>query len=163
MSANSFREQFKQREEPEIQVQDDEAREEDEDVSPDPRIYQAFAKGTQGGRRGDIGILLYYADGITVEILYYTYLMRVLCTGETIVTLMCTDAVYTLTGQHLMELLPLLREHKIRFLQAFMPEKHAALPANSDQPVIEAIIMQHIDEWWDEYLRRSAIRPTEDA
>ncbi len=135
----------------------------EDDELPDPLTYQAYAKGTQGGRRGEMGLVLYYEDGITIEVLYYTYLMRVIATGQEFLALMCTDSVYTLTGQNLHKLLPLLREHRIRFLQAFQPQKHAPLPANDDEPVIDSISMLLTDAWWEQYLRRNSVRETDET
>lgn len=130
--------------------------------APDPDTYQAFSKGKQGGRRGELGLLLYYADGETVVTLYYAYLMRVVAASPEILYLMCTDCVYTVYGNNLMPLMPLLRDHKIIYLQAFNEQKHPALTADNDEMVIESIIMESTAVWWEGFDKREAIRQKED-
>lgn len=152
MTASSLRDQFlKRHEEAEDEI------EEMDDPTPDPATYEAFSKGKQG-MRGQLGMLLYYEDGQTIEVLYYSYLMRVIATSPQILSLMCSDCVYTVTGDNLMPLMPLLRDHKILFLQAFNDQKHPPLSADNDTPRIDTISMQSNDMWWQEYEARQAIR-----
>ncbi len=132
--------------------------EEIEDDAPDPDSYVAFSKGKQGGRRGELGMLLYFEDGETIDVLYYAYLMRVVAFSPEEISLMCTDCVYTIFGKNLSPLLPLLRDHKIIYLQGFNEQKHPALTADNDEMVIESIGIYSNEEWWELYEKRRAIR-----
>lgn len=154
---NSLRERYSRpSNEPEEEI------EEVENDTPDDTSYIAYAKA-RGGRRGELGIKMYHADGQTIEVLYYSYLMRVIATSPDVMALMCTDCVYTITGNDLTPLLSLLRDHKIIFLQAFNPNKHPPLAANESEMVINDILIQSNDEWWDAMAARRAVRQKEDA
>lgn len=133
--------------------------------APDPATYQAFSKGKQGGRRGELGLLLYYEDesGEAIVTLYYAYLMRVVAAPPDILYLMCTDCVYTVYGKNLTPLMPLLRDHKIIYLQAFNEQKHPALTADNDETVILSISMESTAVWWQGFQKREAIRENEEA
>jgi hypothetical protein len=108
-------------------------------------------------------MMLYYEDGQSVEVLYYSYLMRALAISPQVLHLMCTDCVYTLTGNNLLPLLPLLRDNKILFLQAFNPQKHPAPPADNDEMLISSITMDSNETFWEQYQQRQAIREKQDA
>lgn len=155
--SGSIRDRFRQQP---IEEPEDLSTLEDVEESEPPETYVAYAMGTQG-RRGELGLLLYYEDGLTVEVLYYSYIIRVLATSPQSIVLMCTDGVYILNGQNLMPLMRLLREHRVRFLQAFNPQKHPALAANDDATLIHGITMMTNTEWWERYRQREEVRPTE--
>lgn len=158
MNGNStIRQRFQQASEP---VEDIEEIEEID--TPDPEHYVAFGKA-KGGRRGELGIKMHYDDGRTIEVMYYSYLMRVLSTSPDVLWLMYTDCVYTITGNNLTPLLSLVRDHKITFLQAFCPQKHPPLTADNDEMVITNIYTQNTDSWWKQFEARQAIREKEDA
>lgn len=144
--------QTRKPQEPEITVEEPEM----EDDAPDEKAYAAFGKA-RGGRRGELGFKLYYQGG-EIEVLYYTYLIRAHMVTPDELALMCTDGIYTLTGNDLRPLLSLLREHKITFLQAFNPAKHLPRTASNDEMVITSITLQSPDTWWEQHERRQAIR-----
>jgi hypothetical protein len=152
MSGSSLRDRYTQpANEPE------EIDEVEENDNPDPEHYVAFGKA-RGGRRGEIGIKLYYDDGATIEVMYYANLMRVLSISPDILLLMTTDYVYTILGNDLRPLLSLLREHKITFLQAFNSQVHPPLAADNSETVINAIYSATHQEYDQNLASRKAIR-----
>ncbi len=125
-------------------------------VTSQQRPYQAFTVSER--ERGELGLLIYYEDGESEEVIYYAYLMRAIVTDPISLCLMCTDCVYTVWGKNLKPLMPLLSEHKIRSLQAFTDQKHLPFTAENDEMVIESISLQSNEDWWQEYEKRQLMR-----
>lgn len=110
--------------------------------------------------RGELGIVLHYENGVE-EVMYYSYLMRAMIDPPNTLALMCTDCVYTISGKNLLPLMPLLRDHHIRSLEAFNPEKHIPLAMDSDEMVIDSILIQNNAAWWEAIDQRRATRKQE--
>lgn len=106
--------------------------------------------------RAEFGILMRYGYGVE-EVIYYSYLMRaigvppnslLMTSPHCVLTLWCTNFVYSVIGKNLMSLLPLIRDHHIRSLECFDREKHIPLAEGSTEPLITKFLIQNSDEWW---------------
>ncbi len=140
----------------------DDIEEIEENDAPDPQHYVAFGK-TRGARREEHGFKIYHHDGKTIEVMYYRYLIRVGSTAPDKLVLFFTDSVYEITGNDLRPLMSPLRDYKITFLQAFIPQTHPPLATDNDEMVIYSILGQGNDEWWDNLEKRDAVRQKEDV
>jgi hypothetical protein len=157
MSGSSLRDRFLKTQ-PEEPGDESEEQDETDNPPPDPHNYEAFRIG-QRSRRGEIGLLFYFLDG-TIDMIYYGYIMRVTAYAPDIISLICTDCVYIISGANLLPLLPLMREQKIRFLQTFDPARHTA-PAANDVPIIHSIALMSAAQWWERMMQRNEIRNLE--
>ncbi|MGG5812390.1 hypothetical protein [Falsiroseomonas sp. CW058] len=70
-------------------------------------------------------------------VLFRHFLKRVEASGDSLLTLICTDSVVTISGQGLRELRRLLRAGKLDFVQEYDARRFA--PLKPDQPVVENI------------------------
>jgi hypothetical protein len=113
--------------------------------------------------RAELGILMRYGNGIE-EAIYYSYLVRVIgvppnspvmTSPHCVLTLKCTNYIYTVFGKNLMPLLPLLRDHHVRTLEGFNPEIHTPLAEDSTEPLIMEFLIQNPDEWWKTFGEQS--------
>lgn len=113
--------------------------------------------------RAELGILIRYRNGVE-EVIYYSYLVRVvgvppnsalMTSPHCVLTLKCTNTIYTVFGKNLMPLMPLLRDHHIRSLEGFNPEKHIPLAEDSSGMLITDFLIQNPDEWWETFGEQS--------
>lgn len=119
--------------------------------------YLAWA--TTGDGRSGLGLELFFEDGLSTDVIYYNTIKRIVATSHEYIGILTHDWVYVLKGQNLTDLLPPMREHRIEYIQAFNEGKHAALPAESDAPLVESIEIIHNGEWWSFYKeQREALR-----
>src|SRR5438270_1155384 len=65
-------------------------------------------------------------QGLTIDTLYYPYMLRVRYTPPRLLSLVCFDCVFTITGRHLDELRRLVRDHLVSEVHVFNARYHDA-------------------------------------
>ena len=78
--------------------------------------------------------------GRTIDTLYYPYMLRVRYTPPRLLSLVCFDCVFTITGRHLDELRRLLRDHLVSEVHVFHADHHDMPPPRT--PCIEKITIE---------------------
>ena len=100
-------------------------------------LYRPYDIGHAAKQRFTLDLIA--QDG-TTDTLYYPYMLRVRYTPPRLLSLICFDCVFTLTGRHLEELRKLVRDHLVSEVRVFNAHRHQAPPAHL--PVIETITIE---------------------
>jgi hypothetical protein len=74
------------------------------------------------------------------DTLYYPYMLRVRYTPPRLLSLVCFDCVFTITGYRLDELRRLIRDHLVSEIRVFNARYHDAPPPHT--PLIEKITIE---------------------
>jgi hypothetical protein len=94
-------------------------------------VYRPYEIGHAAKQRFTLDLI---NPGLTIETLYYPYMLRVRNTPPRLLSLLCFDCVFTLTGRHLEERRKLLRDHLASEVHVFNAHYHPAPLAHTPPP-----------------------------
>lgn len=155
MSGKSIRDRYVQPD-----ADDDELLPENEDDELDSSRYQAFGGRPKGGSRRATTIMFIYQDGITEEVMAYNYVIRMLKTDSSEVTIFTTEGVFLIDGQNLDSLLHEYRREQLSIIRAYNADKYPDPPA-ANEPIVLSIQF-HRSDVWDAFVKeRDEERPPE--
>lgn len=108
-----------------------------EDTDETPRLYRPYDIGHAAKQRLTLDLI---DLGLSIDTLYYPYMLRVRFTPPRLLSLVCFDCVFTITGRHLDELRRLIRDHLVSEVRVFNAHYHDAPPPHT--PLIEKITIE---------------------
>jgi hypothetical protein len=109
----------------------------DEDTDEASRLYRPYDKGHTAKQRLTLDLI---NQGLSIDTLYYPYILRVRYTPPRLLSLVCFDCVFTIRGHHLDELRRLIRDHLVSEVHVFNARYHDAPPPHT--PLIENITIE---------------------
>ena len=106
-------------------------------LEEDPRIYRPYDKNHTVKQKLALDLV---DQGVTIDTLYYPYMLRVRYTPPRLLSVVYFDAVFTIAWRHLDELRWMIRDHLVSEVHVFNAHYHYPPPAHT--PIIEKILIE---------------------